>query len=134
MIRRLAREDGAVPAVELAIGAPVLAVMIWLVIWAGSGGQTPGAVSMAANDAARVAAAVDPSARHSRATQLVNQRLADSDCRTWSTSVGWTDDTVTVNVYCGLRTDQQGMLNIGSRTVHTTGRASIDPFTERNTP
>ena len=92
-------ETGSSPVVELVIGAPVLALLIWLVVWAGTGGQTPGEVSLAAHDAARLASTIrSPADRADAAQGLVDQRLTGSACTTWSVDTSSTDSVVTVTV------------------------------------
>jgi Flp pilus assembly protein TadG len=122
-------ETGSSPVVELVIGAPLLAVLIWLVVWAGTGGQTPGEVSLAANDAARLASTIRSSAERPPAVQaLVDRRLTDSACTTWSVEASSTDSVVTVTIACQLATPQMAGLNLASRTVTVTGRSTIDRF------
>jgi Flp pilus assembly protein TadG len=122
-------ETGSSPVVELVIGAPLLAVLIWLVVWAGTGGQTPGELSLAANDAARLASTIRSSAERPPAVQaLVDRRLTDSACTTWSVEASSTDSVVTVTIACQLATPQMAGLNLASRTVTVTGRSTIDRF------
>lgn len=130
MTTRHHSEDGSAPLIEIAIGAPVILIVIWLVIWAATGGQTPGQVRQAAQDAARLASTVrTANDRPAAATRLVDGRLAaNSDCTTWTTATTSTDTAVTVTVTCQLDTDQMAALNLGTRTTTETGRAAIDPY------
>ena len=128
-------ETGSSPVVELVIGAPVLALLIWLVVWAGTGGQTPGEVSLAAHDAARLASTVRSSDDRAESAQaLVDQRLTGSACTTWSVDTSSTDSVVTVTVACQLDTPQMAGLNLASRTVTATGRSTIDRFFIQHSP
>ena len=128
-------ETGSSPVVELVIGAPVLALLIWLVVWAGTGGQTPGEVSLAANDAARLASTIRSSEARPEAVQtLVDRRLTGSSCTTWSVDTSSTDSVVTVTVACHLDTPQMAGLDLGTRTVTATGRSTIDRFFIQHSP
>lgn len=130
MIERLHHDEtGSSPVVELVLGAPLLALLIALVVWAGTGGQTPGEISLAANDAARHASTIrDPAERPAAAEQLVDTQLAASACGSWTVTTTSTDTAVTVTVDCVLDTPQMAGLQLGSRPVTVTGRATIDPF------
>ena len=128
-------ETGSSPVVELVIGAPLAALLIWLVVWAGTGGQTPGEVSLAANDAARLGSTIRSSADRPVAVQaLVDRRLTGSACAAWSAETTSTDSVVTVTVACQLDTPQMAGLNLGSRTVTVTGRSTIDRFFIQHSP
>jgi Flp pilus assembly protein TadG len=130
MTRRLRHEEtGSSPVVELVLGAPLFALLIWLVVWAGTGGQTPGEVSLAAHDAARLASTLrDPEQRPPAATALVEARLTGSACASWQVTTSSTDAVVTVTVDCQLRTAQMAGLDLAGRIVTITGRSTIDPF------
>ena len=122
-------ETGSAPVVELVLGAPLLAMLIWLVVWAGTGGQTPGEVSLAAHDAARLVSTIrDPAERASAARALVDGRLAGSTCTSWEVATTSNDAVVTVTVDCQLQTPQMAGLGLEGRTVTATGRSTIDPF------
>jgi Flp pilus assembly protein TadG len=130
MIDYLRRDEtGSSPVVELVLGAPLLAVLIWLVVWAGTGGQTPGEVSLAAHDGARLASTIRTTGDRPVAVQaLVNARLDGSACSSWEVSTTSTDAVVTVVIDCQLHTAQMAGLGLGGRTVTVTGRSTIDPF------
>jgi len=130
MSSRLHREQtGSSPVVELVLGAPLLAVLLWLVVWAGTGGQTPGEVSLAAHDAARLASTIrTPQQRPAEAQALVERRLAGSACSALTTTTSSTAAVVTVTIDCLLDTPQMAGLNLAARTVTVTGRSTIDPF------
>jgi Flp pilus assembly protein TadG len=130
MIGHLRRDEtGSSPVVELVLGAPLLAVLIWLVVWAGTGGQTPGEISLAAHDGARLASTIRTTAERPAAVQtLVNARLDGSACSSWEVSTTSTDAVVTVAIGCQLHTAQMAGLGLGGRTVTVTGRSTIDPF------
>lgn len=130
MIERLRHDEtGSSPVVELVLGAPLLALLIWLVVWAGTGGQTPGEVSLAAHDGARLASTLrDPAQRSGAVQALVGARLTDSACASWEVTTTSTDAVVTVVVDCRLHTTQMAGLGVGGRTVTVTGRSTIDPF------
>jgi Flp pilus assembly protein TadG len=122
-------ETGSSPVVELVLGAPLLALLIWLVVWAGTGGQTPGEVSLAAHDAARLATTIrQPSQRPAAAQALVDRRLTGSACTSWTVRSVSTEVVVTVTVDCQLHTPQMAGLRLAGRTVTVTGRSTIDPF------
>jgi Flp pilus assembly protein TadG len=130
MIGHLHRDEtGSSPVVELVLGAPLLAVLIWLVVWAGTGGQTPGEVSLAAHDGARLASTIrNPAERPLAVDALVNARLEESACNSWRVTTTSTDAVVTVAIDCQLHTAQMAGLGLGGRTVTVTGRSTIDPF------
>ena len=130
MIDCLCRDEtGSSPVVELVLGAPLLAVLIWLVVWAGTGGQTPGEVSLAAHDGARLASTIrTPTERPAAVRALVAGRLNGSACSSWQVSTASTDAVVTVAIDCQLHTAQMAGLGLGDRTVTVTGRSTIDPF------
>ena len=135
MIRRLHRDETGSAVVELVLGAPLLALLIALVVWAGTGGQTPGEVSLAAHDAARLASTIrDPAARPSTAQALVDGQLAASACGSWTVATTSTATVVTVTVDCALDTPQMAGLQLGTRTVTGTGRSTIDPFFQQGAP
>ena len=122
-------ETGSSPVVELVIGAPLLALLIWLVVWAGTGGQTPGEVSLAAHDAARLASTIRSSEDRPEAVQaLVDRRLTGSACTTWSVDTSSSQSVVSVTVACQLDTPQMAGLDLASRTVTVTARSTIDRF------
>ena len=129
MIARLHHDEAGSAVVELAIGAPLLALLIWLVVWAGTGGQTPGEVSVTAHDAARLASTIrDPGQRPDTARALVNRGLTGSACTSWTVTTTATASAVAVTVDCVLDTPQMAGLQLDARTVTVTGRASLDPF------
>ena len=130
MINRLRYDEtGSSPVVELVLGAPVLALLIWLVAWAGTGGQTPGEVSLAAHDAARLASTMrNASERPGAAQALVDKRLTGSACASWTSTTTSTDSAVAVTIDCQLHTTQMAGLRLAGRTVSVTGRSTIDPF------
>lgn len=122
-------ETGSSPVVELVLAAPLLAVLIWLVVWAGTGGQTPGEASLAAHDGARLASTIrTPTERPGAVRALVTGRLTGSACSSWQVSTTSTDAVVTVAIDCQLHTAQMAGLGLGGRTVTVTGRSTIDPF------
>lgn len=135
MIERLHRDEaGSSPVVELVLGGPLLALLIALVVWAGTGGQTPGELSVAAHDAARLASTIrDPATRPAAAQALVDRQLAPSACTSWTVTTTSTPTVVTVDVDCVLDTPQMAGLRLGARTVTTTGRSTLDPFFRQGT-
>ncbi len=129
VVRRLRSQDGSAAVVELALGAAVIVVAVWLVIWAGSGGQTSGQARTAAQDAARIASTTrEAAARPGAATSLVDSRLAGSDCASWTTATTSSATLVTVTVTCRLATAQMAGLGVPARTITATGRSTIDPY------
>lgn len=124
-------DEAGSAVVELALGAPLLALLIWLVVWAGTGGQTPGEVSVAAHDAARLASTVrDPGQRPGVAGGLVDRALNGTACTSWTVTTTSTSAAVAVTVDCTLDTPQMAGLQLDARTVTVTGRASLDPFVQ----
>ena len=129
MTTRPHRDEAGSAVVELVLGAPLLALLIWLVVWAGTGGQTPGEVSVAAHDAARLVSTVrDPAQRSDVARELVDHELNASACSSWTVTTTSTAAAVAVTVDCVLDTPQMAGLRLAARTVTVTARASFDPF------
>lgn len=114
--------------VEVVLYVPLVAFLIWLVLWAGTAGQTPGEVELAATDAARSAAATrDPIARQVRAEQLVSVRLNDT-CDTLDVDTVQDGQLVRVTVRCRLRTDAMRGLNVDTRTIEAVGLSTVDRY------
>ena len=114
--------------VEVVLYVPLIAALIWLVLWAGTAGQTPGEVELAASDAARSAAASrDPSARAVRAHHLVTDRL-DGMCDQLDVQTSQQGPVIEVTVSCRLRTDPMRGLGVDARTFDATGIATVDRF------
>ena len=126
MTRRDA-EDGAM-LIEVVLYAPFVAALIWLVLWAGTAGQSPGEVELAASDAARSAAASrDPSIRAARANQLVTARL-DGVCDQLDVDTAQSGQVIEVTVACQLHTDPMRGLNVNARTFEAVGISTVDRF------
>jgi Flp pilus assembly protein TadG len=122
-------ETGSAPVVELVLGAPLLALLISLVVWAGTGGQTPGEVSVAAHDGARLASTIrEPASRPAAVRGLVDRQLPASPCLSWTVDTVSTTTLVTVTVVCTLDTPQMVGLQLGPRAVSITARSTIDPY------
>ena len=120
-------EDGSV-LVEVVLYVPLVAALIWLVLWAGTAGHTPGEVELAASDAARSAAASrDPSLRAVRAHQLAVDRL-HGVCDQLDVQTSQQGQVIEVTVSCQLRTDPMRGLGVGGRTFDATGIATVDRF------
>ena len=131
MTRHSFHDETGSAVVELALGAPLLALLIWLVVWAGTGGQTPGEVSVAAHDAARLASTVrDADQRPGVARELVDGALDGTACTSWTVTTTSTATAVAVTVDCVLDTPQMAGLQLDARTVAVTARASLDPFVQ----
>lgn len=114
--------------VEVVLYVPLVAFLIWLVLWAGTAGQTPGEVELAATDAARSAAATrDPIARLARAEQLVSVRLNDT-CDTLDVDTVQAGQLVRVTVRCRLQTDAMRGLNVDTRTIEAVGLSTVDRY------
>ena len=114
--------------VEVVLYVPLVAVLIWLVLWAGTAGHTPGEIELAAADAARSAAAArEPSMRPGRARQLVTDRLSEM-CDTLDTDTTQDGQLIRVTVRCQLQTDPMRGLNIGARTFEAVGVSTVDRF------
>lgn len=120
-------QDGST-LVELVLLAPAVAALIWLLLWAGTAGHTPGEIDLAASDAARAAAATrDPAVRPDRAQQLVTGRLADL-CDQLTVTMTQTGQVIEVTVTCQLETDPMRGLSVGVRTFEATGISTVDRF------
>lgn len=114
--------------VEVALYVPLVAALIWLVLWAGTAGQTPSEVELAASDAARSAAASrDPSVRAMRAQQLVADRL-DGMCDQLGVQTSQQGQVIEVTVSCQLQTDPMRGLGVAGRTFDATGISTVDRF------
>jgi hypothetical protein len=114
--------------IEVVLYVPLVALLIWLVLWAGTAGQTPGEVELAASDAARSAAATrEPAARAARADQLATDRLAEI-CDGLSVNTVQDGQLVTVTVRCQLRTDPMRGLGVGTRTFEAVGLSTVDRY------
>ena len=129
MTPRLRTQDGTV-AVEAALIAPVLLVLMLLVVYAGRAAQADADVHTAAARAARAASlAADPTiaADTARATAAANLATAGIDCRTLTTTVD-TDrlhagGSVTVTVDCQVSNADLALLAVPG-TRWSTGTAT----------
>ncbi|MTV27927.1 hypothetical protein FTX61_21290 [Nitriliruptoraceae bacterium ZYF776] len=120
--------EGGAMLVEVVLYAPLVAALIWLVLWAGTAGQTPGEVELAASDAARSAAASrDPAVRAVRAHQLVTDRL-DGMCDQLEVQTSQQGQVIEVTVSCRLQTDPMRGLGVAARTFDATGISTVDRF------
>ena len=114
--------------VEVVLYVPLVAALIWLVLWAGTAGHTPGEVELAASDAARSAAASrDPAARAVRADQLVAGRL-ETLCDQLTVDTVQDGQVIEVTVACQLQTDPMRGLNVTPRTFEAVGISTVDRF------
>lgn len=122
------REETASMLIEVVLYVPLVALLVWLVLWAGTAGQTPGEVELAASDAARSAAATrDPSARAARADQLATDRLAEI-CDGLTVNTVQEGQLVTVTVRCQLQTDPMRGLGVGTRIFEAVGLSTVDRY------
>jgi Flp pilus assembly protein TadG len=122
------RDEAGSMLVEVVLYVPLVALLIWLVLWAGTAGQTPGELELAASDAARSAAATrDPTARAARADQLATDRLA-SVCDALTVHTVQDGQLVTVTIRCQLRTDPMRGLDVGTRTFEAVGLSTVDRY------
>jgi Flp pilus assembly protein TadG len=120
-------EDGAM-LVEVVLYVPLVAALLWLVLWAGTAGQTPGEVELAASDAARSAAASrDPSIRAVRAQQLAAEQL-EGVCDQLEVDTAQSGQVIEVTVACQLHTDPMRGLGVAARTVEAVGISTVDRF------
>lgn len=114
--------------VEVVLYVPLVAALIWLVLWAGTAGQAPGEVELAASDAARAAAAArDPAVRTMRVHELVTDRL-DGVCDHLGVDTVQTGQVIEVTVACELQTDPMRGLNVAARTFEAVGISTVDRF------
>lgn len=127
------RQHGSM-LVEVVMLTPVIAALIWLVLWAGTAGQTPGEVELAASDAARSAAATrDPNARVARAHHLVTDRLHGL-CDQLTVDTAQHGQLIEVTVSCRLHTDPMRGLNVTARTFTAVGISTVDRFIVQGHP
>lgn len=133
MMRRLHTQDGSV-AVETAVLAPVLLVLMLLVVYGGRAAQADADVQVAAARAARAAStAADPAAATTlaAATATANLTTAGIVCRTVDIAVD-TDRLhpgghVTVTVGCQVSNADIALLQVpGTRTSTATSTQTID--------
>jgi len=116
------REDGSI-AVETAIVAPVLLVLMLLVVYAGRASQADADVQSAASRAARAASIVDDPAAATAAAQstaAANLDTAGIECVSLATTVDTAEfrigGTVTVTVRCQVSNGDIALLAVpGSR-------------------
>lgn len=127
MTTSIRSEDGSL-VIELVLFIPAIGLLIWLVLWAGVAGQTPGELTLAASDAARAAAATrDPTARPGKADQLVRDRLQHL-CDTLEASTTQDGQLIRVTVDCQLQTDAMRGLGVGPRIFQAAGVATVDRY------
>lgn len=129
------RDQDATLAVEAAIVAPVLLVLILLVVYAGRAAQTDADVRSAAARAARAASLTgDGTAAEIAATEIAaaNLTTAGIDCAT--TDIAVTADiraggSVTVQVSCEVSNTDLAMLTVpGSRWSTATATQVVDTY------
>ena len=121
-------DDNGSLLVEVVLYVPLVAALIWLVLWAGTAGHTPGEIELAASDAARSAAASrEPDARAARAHQLVAGRL-EGLCDQLTVNTAQTGQVIEVTVACQLQTHPMRGLNVAPRTLQAVGISTVDRF------
>lgn len=133
MRRRCRSNDGSI-AVETAIVAPVLLVLMLLVVYAGRASQADADVQVAAARAARAASTVaDPAAavEVGRTTAEANLATAGVECTSASVTVDTSEfragGTVTVTVSCEVSNGDISMLAVpGTRWSTATAQQPID--------
>lgn len=135
MTRRLRDDDGAI-AVETAIVAPALLVLMLLVVYAGRASAADADLRTAASAAARAASmAATPAAATATAEQVAvdNLHTAGIDCTQQSTTVDTSrfaaGGSVTVTVTCVVSNTDIAMLAVpGTRTSTATSTHPIDTY------
>lgn len=129
----MTREDGSI-AVETAVVAPMLLVLMLLVVYAGRASQADADVRAAAARAARAASTVADAAAAitiAESTAAGNLDTAGIECRSVSTTVDTADfragGAVTVTVACEVANGDIALLAVpGSRWSVATATQPID--------
>ena len=132
MNSRLRRQDGSV-AVETAILAPVLLVLMLLVVYAGRAAQTDADVQFAAARAARAASLTgDDTAAEAAAISVATRNLATAGVTCRQVDIGVTAEMrpggmVTVQVACEVSNADLALLAVpGSRWSSASGTQVVD--------
>lgn len=126
-MNRADAQDGST-LIEVVLLAPAVAVLVWLLLWAGTAGHTPAEIELAASDAARAAAATrDPADRSARAQQLVTDRLTDV-CDLLTVDTIQQGQVIEVAITCQLQTDPMRGLGVTARTFEATGISTVDRY------
>lgn len=127
------RSDDGTLAVEAAIVAPVLLMLMLLVVYAGRAAQTDADVRSAAARAARAASlTADPSAADSAARDIAVANLATAGVACASTDIAVDADmraggTVTVTIGCEVANADLAMLAVpGTRWSSATASQVVD--------
>ena len=134
MMSRWRGQDGTL-AVEAAIVAPVLLVLMLLVVYAGRAAQTDADVRSAAARAARAASLTgDVAAAETAATEIASANLATAGIVCTTTDIAVAADiraggTVTVTVGCQVANTDLAMLAVpGSRWSTATATQIVDSY------
>ena len=129
------RSDDGTLAVEAAIVAPVLLVLMLLVVYAGRAAQTDADVRSAAARAARAASLTgDTASAEAAATGIATANLATAGITCATTSIEVAADiraggTVTVTVGCQVTNTDLAMLAVpGSRWSTATATQVVDTY------
>lgn len=128
-------DDDATLAVEAALVAPVLLVLMLLVVYAGRAAQTDADVQSAAARAARAASVTgDPGAAETAATTTAAANLATAGLACRTTNMTVTADiraggTVTVHLGCEVANTDLALLAVpGSRWSTATATQVVDTY------
>lgn len=134
MMTRWRRDDGTL-AVEAAIVAPVLLVLMLLVVYAGRAASTDADVRSAAARAARAASLTgDAASAETAATQIAAANLATAGILCTTTDIAVAADiraggTVTVTVGCEVSNTELAMLAVpGTRWSTATATQVVDSY------
>ena len=133
--RRLRGQDGSI-AVETAVLAPVLLVLMMLIVYAGRAAQTDADVQAAAGRAARAASLTADATSATAAARTVataNLATAGIDCREVDITVGTeafqAGGNVTVQVGCTVANTDLALLAVpGTRTSFGTATQVVDTY------
>ena len=134
MMARWRDQDGTL-AVEAAIVAPLLLMLMLLVVYAGRAAQTDADVRSAAARAARAASLTgDPAAAEAAATDIATANLTTAGITCTTTDIHVTADlraggTVTVTIDCEVTNTDLTMLAVpGTRWSTATATQVVDTY------
>jgi Flp pilus assembly protein TadG len=129
MTARFRGDEGAVPALELVLVAPVFVVLLVFAVYCGRLGRTAQVVRALAASAARAASVErSPDAAEMAARQVAAAADNDLSCDTPAVSFGSEAavDTVTVRVRCDASLIGVSLLGVGASRTFT--ESATEPF------
>jgi Flp pilus assembly protein TadG len=129
---RFRRDDGAVPALELVLIAPLFIVLLLFAVFCGRLGRTAQVVRALAASAARAASVErSPDAAVAAANHVTSAADGDLSCASPAVSFGGDEsvDTVTVQVRCDASLVGLSLLGVGpSRTFTASATEPLDAY------